>query len=757
MLLRILFVLILAGFQLPGIAATFVVNDLGDDPDANPGDGICDIPVGGPARCTLRAAIMEANTTPVVDFVEFGLGLIVINISGTPLPTIIAGLWIDATTAPGYNGAADDTIDAPPSVYIDGSALTGSTADGLRAVNTDGIRVLGLGIVNFPDNGIELINGEPAVIDSNWIGVSRTGGVAGNGGAGVYLDNYDRAQVGRDLDSSPTVWRGNVISNNDEDGIFLILSEDAEIAGNLIGGDPLGTSSFGNGGHGVRLIGPNNRVGGALNDDNRGNTIQHNAGSGILSETGGQRIYSNTIQFNQAGGILLNGANNQIGFATPAQGNVITENAGHGIHIGSLFASSGNLVRHGLIAANTGRGIQISGGANNVIRDTSLALNQNDAIRADASTTQIFANEIGLLNNGLLGNSANGVVLGGNGNQLSGNLIGGLDDDGVDVVSGVGNLIQNNQIGMRSNGADIGNLSAGVRVRAGAADTLIENNFLGHSFDGISLEGGGIDVCGNHIGVGAEEQPAGNAAEGVRIDGSGNRVGDSANGCAANVIGFNLSDGVQISGDANIVRNNTVGGIPFVDLGNGNAGVFLANGADLNEIADNILYNNGNDGIRVAAGAGTRNRFDGNNFGSNGDLFIDLGDDGITANDAGDSDSGANNLQNFPEITSLASVNGRLEISYRVDSGTTASTYPLTVDFHVVAGGNQNIYRIHRDSYNQSPGSSRTILIDPPFASSQISAMVIDLEGNSSELSPPQAYFVEPPSDQIFNDRFELP
>jgi len=757
MLLRILFALTLAAFQLPAMAATFVVNDLGDDPDANPGDGVCDIPVGGPPRCTLRAAIMEANSTPVVDFVEFGLGLIVINITGTPLPTITAGLWIDATTAPGYNAAAGDTIDAPPSVYIDGSALPGSTADGLRATNADAIRILGLGIINFPDNGIELNNGEPAIIDSNWIGVTRTGGMAGNGGAGVYLDNFDRAQVGRDLDSSPTVWRGNVISNNVEDGIFLILSEDAEIAGNLIGGDPLGTSSFGNGGHGVRLIGPNNRIGGVLNEDNRGNTIQNNAGAGILSETGGQRIYSNTIQFNQAGGILLNGANSQIGFTNPAQGNVITENIGHGIHIGSLFASSGNLVRHALIVDNTGRGIQINGGSNNVIRDNSLALNQNDAIRADASTTQILFNEIGLLNNGLLGNSVNGVVLGGNGNQISGNIIGGLDDDGVDVISGVGNAIVDNEIGMRSNGTDIGNVSAGVRVRAGAMDTLIENNFIGHGFDGVTLEGGGTDVCGNHIGVGADEQPAGNAAEGVRINGGGNRVGDSANGCSANVIGFNLSDGVQISGDANIVRNNTVGGIPFVDLGNGNSGIFLADGADLNEIADNILHNNGNDGIRVAAGAGTRNRFDTNNFGSNGDLFIDLGDDGITANDTGDSDSGANNLQNFPDITNLASVNGLLEISYRVDSGNAASTYPLTVDFYLVAGGNQRIYRIHRDSYNQSPDSTRTILIDPPFASAQLSAMVIDLEGNSSELSPPQAFLVEPPPDQIFSDRFEQP
>ena len=69
----------------------------------------------------------------------------------------------------------------------------------------------------------------------------------------------------------------------------------------------------------------------------------------------------------------------------------------------------------------------------------------------------------------------------------------------------------------------------------------------------------------------------------------------------------------------------------------------------------------------------------------------------------------------------------------------------------------RDIYRIHRDTYNVTPNSVRTILITPPFSTSDISAMVIDQEGNSSELSPPMTYVVTPPPDEIFNDRFELP
>lgn len=747
--------LLLASFNLT--AATFVVNDLGDDPDANPGDGICDIPIGGSPRCTLRAAIMEANTTTIVDTVEFSLGLIQINITGTPLPTITAGLVINATTAPNYNAGATSTLDAPPSVYINGSSLTGTTADGLRSLNTNNIIVKGLGIIGFPDNGIELNNGEPAMLDSNWIGVGRTGGIAGNGGAGIYLNNFDRATVGKRVDGSPEVVRGNVISNNGEQGVYLILGEDAVIAGNYIGVDPIGSAAFGNGGDGVRLVGPNNLVGGTFNGLRFGNVIENNGGAGVYTQTGGNDIFTNTIRFNQAGGVKLNGANNRLGFATTLQGNEVLENIGHGVEIGNEFASSGNLVRYLISVSNTGRGLWVVNGNNNEVRDSSFAVNGDDGIRIDGTNTLVTFNEIGLINDGLFGNGANGVVLNNSGNTLDSNTIGAVDDDGVDIVSGSGNQVSNNLIGMRSNGADIGNISAGVRVRIGPSNTVVSYNHIGHNFHGIVLDGSGTRVCGNLIGVGDSSQNAGNQSEGMFISGGGNRVGDLSDGCDSNLIGFNGSDGIEMWGDANVIRDNTLGGVLFNDLGNLNAGILLVNGADLNLIERNSLHHNGNDGIRVASTAGTRNRFDDNDFGENGDQSIDLNDNGATPNDAGDADSGPNNLQNFPAITNLASVAGQLEISYRVDSTLANSNYPLTVDFYIVANLQRDIYRIHRDTYNVAPNSVRTILITPPFATSDISAMVIDLEGNSSELSPPMTYVVTPPSDEIFNDRFELP
>ncbi len=64
----VLALLLVVGFAGPVQAATFVVNDLGDMGDANPGDGQALTPGG---VTTLRAAIEEANETMDMDSVQF--------------------------------------------------------------------------------------------------------------------------------------------------------------------------------------------------------------------------------------------------------------------------------------------------------------------------------------------------------------------------------------------------------------------------------------------------------------------------------------------------------------------------------------------------------------------------------------------------------------------------------------------------------------------------------------------------------------
>jgi hypothetical protein len=58
----------------------------------------------------------------------------------------------------------------------------------------------------------------------------------------------------------------------------------------------------------------------------------------------------------------------------------------------------------------------------------------------------------------------------------------------------------------------------------------------------------------------------------------------------------------------------------------------------------------------------------GNSIFANGELSIDLGGDGVTLNDPGDADTGANNLQNFPQFTSAELTDGSLILTGTLNS-----------------------------------------------------------------------------------------
>ena len=103
-------------------------------------------------------------------------------------------------------------------------------------------------------------------------------------------------------------------------------------------------------------------------------------------------------------------------------------------------------------------------------------------------------------------------------------------------------------------------------------------------------------------------------------------------------------------------------------LGNTNGGVAIFFSASNNAIggtaagAGNTIGFNGLDGVLVRSVAGqatTNNSILSNSIFSNTNLGINLkpvNSDGVTANDLGDPDTGANNLQNFPEVTSASSI-----------------------------------------------------------------------------------------------------
>jgi hypothetical protein len=184
-------------------------------------------------------------------------------------------------------------------------------------------------------------------------------------------------------------------------------------------------------------------------------------------------------------------------------------------------------------------------------------------------------------------------------------------------------------------------------------------------------------VQGNYIGTDVTGKVAlANPGSGIVVFSINNLIGGTAPG-AGNVISGN-SVGVQIGGGTsatltgNLVQGNLIGlnATGDASLPNQFDGVALST-ASSNTIggegaAGNTIAFNGRNGIIVWSGTG--NQLFGNSIFSNGALGIDLAPVGMTANDSGDADTGANSLQNFPLLTSVQSSGGNLTVQGTLNS-----------------------------------------------------------------------------------------
>ncbi len=246
-----------------------------------------------------------------------------------------------------------------------------------------------------------------------------------------------------------------------------------------------------------------------------------------------------------------------------------------------------------------------------------------------------------------------------------------------------GNVIQGNHIGVNVQGnAAIPNQREGININSFNSNVPVTGNTVGGTepgagnvisgnlSDGISLGGFHVmnnTVQGNLIGTDASGNFAiNNNGHGIECTGNNNLIGGSVAG-ARNVISGSSANGVHLEGSGNIVRGNIIGAnlsltaaIPNffhgVSLNGSNSVIGGTNAGEANVIAFN-----GADGIAAVATSATANSFRANSIFSNGFLThpsdarigIDLGAFGPTPNDSGDGDTGANNLQNFPVITSV--------------------------------------------------------------------------------------------------------
>ena len=209
-----------------------------------------------------------------------------------------------------------------------------------------------------------------------------------------------------------------------------------------------------------------------------------------------------------------------------------------------------------------------------------------------------------------------------------------------------------------------GNRSDGIRIDERATGNDLQGNLIGTTFTGRA--------------------PLPNDDDGVTINNSSeNTIGGTQPG-AGNVISANAGDGVSLEGfdvvEANRVLGNWIGTNKTAqrDLGNGGSGVHIGFGDD-NTVGDddetsplNTIMHNGDDGVTIENGFG--NSVLRNSMADNGNLAIDLGGDGSTANDPNDLDFGSNGLQNGPEIEEATTTTVEWELETTPSTRSTGSS-----------------------------------------------------------------------------------
>ena len=245
---------------------------------------------------SLRQAILDANSRPGLDFINFAIGTGVRTIRpASNLPTVTDPVFIDGTTQPGFVGS--------PVIELDGQLVPFGTGLTISAPDTT---VRGLVINRFAGRGIDvagLFSFQSGVaIQGNYIGTDVTGMFARPNGEGIVLGSGTDHRVGGRL-----AGQGNLISGNLLNG--LIASAGGLVEGNRIGVAADGVSALGNGENGARIDETFLLTIGGL-ADGAGNLIAFSQKDGIqnLGASANRRIgiLSNSIHSNGLLGISRN-------------------------------------------------------------------------------------------------------------------------------------------------------------------------------------------------------------------------------------------------------------------------------------------------------------------------------------------------------------------------------------------------------------------------------------------------------------------
>lgn len=560
-----------------------------------------------------------------------------------------------------------------------GNVQNGVSISGARATAVGDGTEAGRNLISGNNQSGVYVLGDPALgihsvsnlIQGNFIGTDVTGtGALSNAADGITLSGARATLVG-----GTNAGARNVISGNGGRGVMIDARGGSGnvIQGNYIGTDVTGAARLGNGFGGVEILNAaSNVVGGA--ESGARNVISANGLSGVtLNESNavGNLVQGNFIGTdwtgtnalgNRRSGVFLAGvASNRIGGTNAGEGNVISGNVENGVLVQDATCRS-NVIQGNFIGTDPGGTRRVGNGFSG-IRIESPA--QQIGGTAAGARNVISGNT----NSGLyvLGTSASNNVIEGNFIGPSGNGLTALGNGyaGINLENAPGNRIGGSSAGAR-NLISANALNGVILQFVGASNNVIQGNYIGTDASGTAALPNGAGLA-----------PAGTAvAGGVDIAGAPNNLVGGAEPGAGNLISGNWRDGVCIGGAGatnNRLEGNLIGtkadGVSALGNETHNVDIRTPGGAHNNCIggeapdAGNVIAHvasagAGYDGVRIRDG-NTGNLIRGNSFFGNGlsstALAIDLGANGVNANDNCDGDAGANQLQNFPVLTNAQS------------------------------------------------------------------------------------------------------
>jgi streptogramin lyase len=546
------------------------------------------------------------------------------------------------------------------------------------------------------------------VVEGNYIGTDLTGTVALSNVQGVAINNG----AAFNTIGGATAGAGNIISGNSQDGVLIVDSTTTGnvVAGNFIGTDVTGTLPLANLYYGTEVVGASNNTIGGTTAGAR-NVISGNKLNGVEiygSTTSGNLVEGNYVGTDVTGmqalgngqnGVLISGgaSSNTIGGSASGARNIISGNevnlVGGGFAAQLRVSGSGtnnNWIAGNFIGTNAAGSAALGTNSQGVLIDFGAADNTVGGVTATPGTGP---------GNVVSGNGFSGIgaFFGANNNWIAGNIV-GLNATGTAVIANgsdgvffgfgaTGNTLGGSMAGARniiSGNLTVGTYGkqAGVLIFDGAANSVVQGNYIGTDITGtVALGNGanGVEILGainNIIGgttAGAGNLISGNQQNGVYIVNAVNNFGftgpSTGNVVQGNYIGTDVSgtvvlgntgDGVLISG---VSQNNTIGGTA--------AG------------AGNIVAFNGGAGVAVGSSASDSttvgNSIRGNSIYSNTGLGIDLGNDGVTLNTPGGPHVGPNNFQNFPVLVSVRPGATSTEITGSLNSLVSAT---FALDFY---------------------------------------------------------------------------